>query len=243
MSSYLDAIASMDSGSLHPGGFHHTLKVLRDFRISRDDIVIDVGCGTGRTACHLAKTYGAHVFALDNSEKMLSKARARAGREKADVHFVLGDVLDMPFRNQAADLVMIESVFVFLPVFKAVQECYRVLKRKGILVDVELLAKDSLPAEAREKVKAVCGLPQVPSFKEWRRAFDKAGFSQIAAYCKNFPGPLDNLKEIFYGGGNSLFSPEFMFGVNLARPLQEYQGLMQRYRRHFGFGTFIYRKN
>lgn len=243
MSSYLDAIASLGGGSLHPGGFHHTLKVLNNLSISRDDIIIDVGCGTGQTACHLAKTYGAHVFALDNSEKMLSKARSRAGREKADIHFVLGDVLDMPFREQAADLVMIESVLVFLPMHKAIKECCRVLKRKGILVDVELLAKDSLPPEAREQVKAVCGLPQIPSFEEWRQAFEQAGFSQIAASCRNFPGPLDNLKEIFFGGFNSTFTPELMGDANVSRPLQEYQGLMRRYRSHFGFGTFIYQKN
>ncbi|MDD4238224.1 MAG: methyltransferase domain-containing protein [Desulfotomaculaceae bacterium] len=243
MSSYLDAIAAMDGGSLHPGGFHHTLKILRDFSILREDIVIDVGCGTGRTACHLAKTYGAHVFALDNAEKMLSKARSRAEREKADVHFVLGDVLDMPFRDQAADLIMIESVLVFLPLFKGVKECFRVLKRKGILVDVELVAKDSLPLAAREQVKAICGLPQIPSFKEWQQSFEEAGFSQIAANLKNFPGPLENLKEILYGGVNSLFSSELMSDANLSRPLQEYRCFMQRYRSHFGFGTFIYRKN
>lgn len=243
MSSYLDAIAAMGGGSLHPGGFHHTLKILRDFSISRDDIIIDVGCGTGRTACHLAKTYGAHVFALDNSAKMLSKARIRAEQEKADVYFVLGDVLDMPFRDKAADLMMIESVLVFLPLLKGIKECFRVLKRKGILVDVELLAKDSLPPDAREQVKAVCGLPQIPSFKEWLQAFEKAGFCQIAASCKNFPGPLDNLKEILHGGANSIFSAEIMSNAKLSQPLQEYQGLMQRYRNHFGFGTFIYRKN
>lgn len=243
MSSYLEAIAAMGGGSMHPGGFHHTLKILRNFSILRDDIVIDVGCGTGRTACHLAEKYGAHVFALDNSEKMLSKARSRAEDGKADVHFVLGDVLDMPFRDNAADLVMIESVLVFLPVLKGVKECFRVLKKKGILVDVELLAKDSLPPEVRKQAKAICGLPQIPSFNEWRQAFEEAGFSQIAASCNNFPGPLDNLKEIFYGSINSIFSPELMDNANLSRPIKDYQGLMQRHRKHFGFGTFIYRKN
>lgn len=243
MSSYLDAIAASVSGSLHPGGFYHTLKILRDFKISQDDIIIDVGCGTGRTACHIAKTYGAHVFALDNSAKMLTKARSRAEREKADVHFVHGDVLDMPFRDQTADLIMIESVLVFLPVHKAVKECFRVLKRNGILVDVELFAKDSLPPDAREQLKAVCGLPQIPSFREWQQAFEAAGLSRIAVRWREFPGPLDNLMEIFYSGFNAILPVELLTNAALSRPIQAYQRLMQRYRNHFGFGTFIYRKN
>lgn len=242
MSSYLDAIAVIGSGSLHPGGFHHTLKILQNFSISYDDIIIDVGCGTGQTACHLANTYGAHVFALDNSVKMLSKARSRAERGTAEVHFILGDVLDMPFRDQAADLVMIESVLVFLPVKKAIKECFRVLKRKGFLVDIELLAKGSLPSEAREQLKAVCGLPQIPSFDEWQQAFEKAGLRKIAVSRRNFPGPMDNLKEIFYSGISSVFSPELISNIKLSRPIQDYQAIMQRYRSHFGFGTFIYQR-
>jgi len=242
MNSYLEAIAAIGGSSLHPGGFHHTLSTLRNFKISRDDIIIDVGCGTGRTACHLAKVYGAHVFALDNSTEMLAKARDRAQQEKADVHFVHGDVLNMPFRDQVADLIMIESVMVFLPALQGIKECFRVLKKGGLLVDIELFAKASLPAHGREQMKAVCGLPGIPTFREWQQTFEAAGFSEVAAIWRNFPGPLEHLKEMFVGE----FNPFFVLGAGIkahhARALNDYRRIMRQYRRHFGFGTFIYRK-
>jgi len=243
MSSYLEAIAATGGSSLHPGGFHHTLSTLRYLKISHDDIVIDVGCGTGRTACYIAKAYGAHVFALDNSAEMLAKARDRAQREKADVYFVHGDVLNMPFRDQVADLIMIESVMVFLPALQGIKECFRVLKKRGLLVDTELFAKASLPPNGREQMKAVCGLPGIPTFREWQQMFEATGFKEVAATWRNFPGPLEYLKEVFYGE----FNPFLGLGVGIkahhALALNNYRRIMRRYRRHFGFGTFIYRKS
>lgn len=242
MSLYLDAIAALGKGSLHPGGFPHTLEILRRLSIFPGDIILDLGCGTGRTACHIAKTYGAHVFALDNSEKMLAKAEARAGQEGAEVHFVLGDILDMPFRDEVADLIVIESVLVFLPIPAALKECFRVLKRNGILVDVEMLAAETLPPAVGEQIKAICGLPQIPTLKEWIDHFSNAGFAQAIVRQNKFPGLLDSLKEILYPDPHSMVSPELKTNQGLYKTLQQYKGLILRNRRHLGFGTFIARK-
>ena len=62
MSSYLKAITALGGGSLHPGGFTGTLGILRNFTIAQDEVILDLGCGTGRTASHLAKIYRAHVL-------------------------------------------------------------------------------------------------------------------------------------------------------------------------------------
>ena len=242
MSSYLDAIAVLGNGSLHPGGFSHTLEILRRFSISPEDIVLDIGCGTGRTACHIAATYGAHVFALDNSDKMLAKAKARAAREGVEVHFIHGDILDMPFRDEVADLVFIESVLIFLPVPAALKECFRVLKRNGILVDVELLAAETLPPAAGEQIKAICGLPQIPTLQEWIEHFNNAGFARAIVRQNRFPGLMDNLKEMLYKDPHRAVSPELATDRELSRILLQYRSLVVRNRRHLGFGNFIVRK-
>jgi len=242
MSSYLEAIAALGNGSLHPGGFSHTLEILRRFSISPEDIVLDIGCGTGRTACHIAAAYGAHVFALDNSGKMLAKAKARAARDGVEVHFIHGDILDMPFRDEVADLVFIESVLIFLPVPSALKECFRVLKRNGILVDVELLAAESLPPTAAEQIKAICGLPQIPTFQEWIGHFKNVGFARAVVRQNRFPGLIDNLKEILYKDPHQAVSSELMTNWELSRILSQYGSLIMRNRRHLGFGNFIAQK-
>lgn len=136
MNLYLEAVSALGRSSLHPGGFAHTLEILSKFNLSDEDFVLDIGCGTGRTACHIAKSFKARVFALDKSEKMLAKAKSRASQENVEVQFVLGDALNMHFYDEVFDLIFIESVLIFIPVRKALKECFRVLKRNGSLIDV-----------------------------------------------------------------------------------------------------------
>jgi SAM-dependent methyltransferase len=52
---------------------------------------LDVGCGKGRDAIHLAKK-GWEVTAVDLEERAIGKARERAAEAGADVHWVVGDV-------------------------------------------------------------------------------------------------------------------------------------------------------
>jgi SAM-dependent methyltransferase len=52
---------------------------------------LDVGCGRGRDAIHLAKK-GWEVTAVDLEERALETARERAAEEGAEIHWVVGDV-------------------------------------------------------------------------------------------------------------------------------------------------------
>ena len=45
---------------------------------------VDLGCGAGAAAIHLARSYGLHVDAVDVSERMLAQARARLADEPAE---------------------------------------------------------------------------------------------------------------------------------------------------------------
>jgi len=243
MSSYLEAVAALGAGSLHPGGFFHTLNVLRRFSLSSEDIVLDVGCGTGRTACYIANTFGAYVFALDNSEEMLHKARYRAAREGAQVQFVHGDAREMPFRNEFADLIFIESVLIFLPAATVLQECFRILKKGGILADIEMFADVTIPRKAKEQIQSVCGIPHIPSFEEWLEMFYGAGFTQACAWYNNFPGPLENIKNLLYPDTYQIMSPETRTNREINMIIQKYKMLIQKNRNYLGYGTFIMKKD
>jgi SAM-dependent methyltransferase len=55
---------------------------------------LDVGCGSGRDAVYLAKR-GWRVTAVDNVDKALTSANARAAEEGVEVHWVRGDVAEL----------------------------------------------------------------------------------------------------------------------------------------------------
>jgi len=92
--------------------------------------VLDLGCGTGRHALRMAGA-GASVTAVDFSEGMMEKARAKPGAEK--VRFVVHDLHErLPFADGSFDLVVsglvLEHLREFAPFF---EEARRVLKPGG----------------------------------------------------------------------------------------------------------------
>jgi SAM-dependent methyltransferase len=55
---------------------------------------LDVGCGSGRDAVHLAK-HGWKVTGVDGVEEALAKARQRAAEEGVEVQWIAGDVSNL----------------------------------------------------------------------------------------------------------------------------------------------------
>ncbi|MBI4494648.1 MAG: class I SAM-dependent methyltransferase, partial [Chloroflexi bacterium] len=49
----------------HPGGIHATRDLLARCGIKPGQRILDIGCGTGYTACLLAREYDARVVAID----------------------------------------------------------------------------------------------------------------------------------------------------------------------------------
>jgi malonyl-CoA O-methyltransferase len=92
--------------------------------------VLDLGCGTGRHALWLAGA-GASVTAVDFSEGMMEKARAKPGAEK--VRFLVHDLHErLPFADGAFDRVVSGLVLEHLHgLAPFLSEARRVLKPGG----------------------------------------------------------------------------------------------------------------
>jgi demethylmenaquinone methyltransferase/2-methoxy-6-polyprenyl-1,4-benzoquinol methylase len=75
-------------------------------RAGPDDRVLDVATGTGLVAAELVRRYGCRVVALDQSEPMLARARARLASDpvlEARVELVRGEAEALPFPDAAFD--------------------------------------------------------------------------------------------------------------------------------------------
>lgn len=137
---YHELLARLGVSGAHPGGFEETVKTPRRYPPAAGSRVLEVGCGTGQTACHLARL-GCDVTALDIQPAMLRKAEHQAAAEGVHVAFVQGDACALPFPEDSFDLVFVESVTLFVPVKKALSNYARVLKKRGRLLDREMVLK------------------------------------------------------------------------------------------------------
>ena len=96
--------------------------------------VLDLGCGTGNLASHLASA-GYHVRGFEISEAMLEVARRSSS--SGDIEWVQldGDWPTLPCRSGSCDAVVASSVLEYVDrlVF-VLSECARVLRQGGVLL-------------------------------------------------------------------------------------------------------------
>jgi len=78
--------------------------------LAPNERVLDVACGYGRHAVHLAR-HGLQVVGLDLNAYFLGLAAERAAQERVTAHWVRGDVRQLPFRESFDAAVCLGGVF------------------------------------------------------------------------------------------------------------------------------------
>jgi ubiquinone/menaquinone biosynthesis C-methylase UbiE len=136
--------------ALHLGGVEATRELLEICSPTSETRVLDIGCGSGHTACEVARDYGSKVTGIDISEIMIAKAERRAKRMHLEglVEFRVADVFSLPFADDSFDLAIFESVITTLPGDKheALRETVRVTRPGGLVAANESVV-DSAPEE------------------------------------------------------------------------------------------------
>jgi arsenite methyltransferase len=237
---YHDVLALVGAGSAHPGGFAATVEFLHYLRPDVGTRLLDAGCGTGRTACYAAKKYGASVTGVDVHPLMIEKARARAEAEGVEVNFVVGDVTGLPFDAGSFDLVVAESVTVFVDPGKAVREYHRVLGPGGTVGDLEMAALQRLPVEAERALCSFYGARQVPTFSQWHKMYGKAGFHSVMLWK---PRAVDieagTASDLEFPDEWQQTSPEAYTDEEVGIVLRRNVEMMERYQRYLGYTGIV----
>lgn len=99
----LEDLAPVDE--FHIGGRAATQYVLAKMPLTKDQHVIDIGCGLGGTARYLASAYACRVIGIDLTPEYIDAARALTERVGlADrVRFEVASALALPFEERAFD--------------------------------------------------------------------------------------------------------------------------------------------
>jgi ubiquinone/menaquinone biosynthesis C-methylase UbiE len=102
-------------------------------RAKKGDIVLDVGCGEGRSICSMSEG-GAEVVGCDLSKQALTVTKLRLhSKEIRGSHLLICDAEALPFRSDMFNKINIQEVLEHVPNdISAVGEIYRVLKKDGL---------------------------------------------------------------------------------------------------------------
>jgi len=107
-------------------------ELLRWGGVEQASQILDVGCGIGGSALHLAEKYGAIATGITLSPVQANRAQERAKVAGLEAHFEVADALAMPFEDETFDLVWsLESGEHMPDKAQFMAECCRVLKPGG----------------------------------------------------------------------------------------------------------------
>jgi cyclopropane fatty-acyl-phospholipid synthase-like methyltransferase len=120
--------------------------------------VLDVGCGTGGPACHLARL-GARVTGISTSEEGIAQASARAKREldattSGSAAFQLADGMDNGFPDHSFDTAwVLESSHLMRDRGSLISECVRVLRSGGRLALCDLMLQRTMSLDEVRRLR------------------------------------------------------------------------------------------
>lgn len=106
----VDDLAPIDA--FHTRGREATLELTAMAQLQPDDLVLDVGCGLGGTARHLAEAYGCTVKGIDLTEEYVAVGEelTRMVGLEGKVSIQQGSALEIPFEANIFDVVWTEHV-------------------------------------------------------------------------------------------------------------------------------------
>lgn len=209
---YFDLLSHFGIGGAHPGGIILTKELLSAENIDANSKVLDAGCGTGQTSAYLYEEFGPKILALDINPIMLEKAKERFNSHGFPIDIVNASIENIPIDDQTFDIVLSESVLVFVQNKKALQEFYRVLKKGGRLIANEMTMNYHIDPQEEEEIKKFYKVDSLLFEEDWIQLLKDTGFTNIEIKSKE-KSMLDfNLVPEFNFSEN--FEPELFFVLN-----------------------------
>jgi ubiquinone/menaquinone biosynthesis C-methylase UbiE len=160
---------------------------LKHVNIKPDAVILDVGCGGGKTISRLARRAGqGKVYGLDRSADMVdySKQINRTLIDKNQVEIVQGSVDQTRFKDEFFDLVTAIETYYFWPdIAEAFKEIERILKRQGYLLILNEMIKDGKYEVENAEIIAKTQVHLVP-LQEIQTILQSVGYGIVKVYRK-----------------------------------------------------------
>jgi len=110
-----------------------------------DKKILDAGCGIGGTVIHLAKKYPKNMYyGLNITPEEIKIANDNAENKKVtkNTKFIVGDQNKTDFQRDFFDgIIAIESVSLFTDKEKFTNDAYRILKKGGKIVIIDIFSR------------------------------------------------------------------------------------------------------
>lgn len=167
---------------LSMGGTQSTDVLADKAGIGADHRVLDIGCGLGGPALHLADSKGCRVTGLDLVETNVEEAQRRASARALDhlVDFRVGDATALPFEDGGFDVIWGQDAWCHVPdKAKLIAECARVLAPNGIIAFTDWLETGEMSDARRAEVHEATASTNMATMARYRDLLETHGFEMV----------------------------------------------------------------
>ena len=153
-------------------------------QIKEGDTVIDLGSGAGNDAFIARRITGetGKIIGIDITPSMIERANKNVEKLGfTNVEFRLGDIDDMPVKDNVADVIVSNCVLNLVPdKEKVIKEIFRTLKPGGHFSISDIVLNGVLPAGLKESAEMYAGCVSGAIQKsEYLNFIHEAGFSNV----------------------------------------------------------------
>jgi SAM-dependent methyltransferase len=173
-----EALKTVTGPAIRPGGLELTDRILSHCLLPAGAAVLDVGCGRGATAAHLARAHRFRSVGLDLSPLLLQEGRFAHPVQP----FVRADAAALPFRRRVFAAVLCECVLSLTPEpVKVLMEFFRILDPGGFLIlsDIYLRSGDIGAAGQASTTDVACCLTGAAAKERTQARLTTVGFSLV----------------------------------------------------------------
>lgn len=181
-----------DTNNLQEALINTNRYLAKKAHITKDDTVLDAGCGIGGSSIWLAKNIGCSVVGITISDKQVAQAKLLAKKHGVDskVQFFNENFTNTKFDNETFDVVWaIESVCHAAKKSDFLNEAHRILKKDGRLVLADgFIKRDPIDKNEGKLLDEFCvglELPNMVKFSDFEKKLDAIGFKDIIAEDKS----------------------------------------------------------
>ncbi|KAF9873901.1 hypothetical protein CkaCkLH20_08635 [Colletotrichum karsti] len=184
--------------------------IARDIGLKAGDRVLDLGCGRGRVAAHMAVVSGAKVTGLNIDPNQVAQAKEFNEQMGLENSFTIQDMneLPLPFEDDSFDaFYQIQALSLCKDLPRLFGELRRVLKPGA---KISLLDWVSLPAydptnpehaELMRRTKPLIGAVGTPTPQTFEKALTDAGFTVLRSDNASIDGlqaPLIDKADVYF---------------------------------------------
>lgn len=178
-----------------------TARMAQDLPLNAGSAVLEVACGAGQAARHLATQYGCRVHATNIDEKQLELGRRlteEAGLSNL-VTFGWGDFHDLDNPDDTLDLWWCQEALVHSPSKERVLgEARRVLKPGAVAVLSDLVVTDDIEPEVRLRLYSRIPTDLIWTREQYAQAIDDLDFEVMehADWSPNVARTYDEARSL-----------------------------------------------